>query len=188
MKNIKVIAAVLVAVAAFAAYPGIYLSSDMISRDDRTDDRTEDDTALERSWDGILDAGDVLSFELWDAPEEIGGQEVLDEFLPDGIEVEWTGKKFKTPKSASPKVKKDKDTGDYEIVVSEKGEDNPCGLKVNYKKKSGKVSGSFKVYTYSESKKGKPKIKSWSAKFTGTLGYELSVTIKKAGNFIATLE
>ena len=186
MKKLKIIAAMCAVTMASVAYPGIALSTSWTYSGESS--REDEDTTLDMSWDGVLDADDVLSFELLDAPDEIGGQEVLDEYLPDGIEVVWTGKKFKTPKSASPKVKKDKDTGDYEIVVSEKGEDNPCGLKVSYKKSSGKVSGSFKVYTYSEGKSGKPKIKSWSAKFSGKLGYELSVTIKKAGNFTATLE
>ena len=137
--------------------------------------------------DMVLEPEDFLTFSLDEAPEEIDGREVLEEFLPDGISVEWTGKKFKAPKSASPKVKKDKDTGDYEIVVSEKGEDNQCSLKVSYKK-GGRVSGSFKVYTVAEDKKGKPKLKSYSAKFSGTLGMELSVKIKKGGTLTATLD
>ena len=136
-----------------------------------------------------LEAEDTLSFSVEGLPETIAGAEVLEEFLPDGIDVEWTGKKFKTPKSASPKVKKDKDTGDFDIVVSEKGEDNPCSLKVSFKAKTGIVSGSFKVFTAKEDKKGKPKLKSYSAKFSGKLGEELKVTIKKvSGSFTATLD
>lgn len=120
-------------------------------------------------------------------PEYVGDAEVLFEYLPDGIDVEWTGKKLKTPKSAAPKVKKI--DGEYEIVVSEKGEDNPCGLKLTYKKKSGKVTGSFKVYAVYETKKGKLKLKKYSAKVSGYMGEDsLTVTIKKLGTFGASLE
>ena len=95
----------------------------------------------------------VFSMDTSDFPEYIGDAEVLTEYLPDGIDVEWTGKKLKTPKSSSPKVKKI--DGEYEVVPpSEKGEDNPCGLKLSYKKKNGKVSGSFKVFAVYENKKG----------------------------------
>lgn len=136
-----------------------------------------------------LEPGDSLSFEIDDEdfPETIGGNEVLTEYLPYGISVEWTGKKFKTPKSATPKVKKI--DGDYEIVVSDKGADNPCALKVSYKKKTGKVSGSFKIYTVYENSKGKPKIKKYSAKFSGSLGEKgVRVTIKKVGSCDAYIQ
>jgi hypothetical protein len=133
--------------------------------------------------------GDYLTFSMDtdEFPEYIGDAEVLFEYLPDAIDVEWTGKKLKTPKSAAPKVKKI--DGEYEIVVSEKGEDNPCGLKLSYKKKSGKVSGSFKVYAAYETKKGKLKLKKYSAKVSGYIGEDsLTVTIKKIGTFGASLE
>ena len=39
-----------------------------------------------------LEPGDELSFSVEDLPEEIQGREVLEEFLPSGITVEWTGK------------------------------------------------------------------------------------------------
>lgn len=133
--------------------------------------------------------GDMLTFSLEtdEFPESVGGYYILTEYLPEGIDVEWTGKKFKTPKSASPKVKKI--DGEYEIVVSEKGEDNPCGLKLSYKKKTGKVSGSFKVYASYENKKGKLKLKKYSAKISGYITDEaLTVKISKIGTFSATLE
>ena len=134
---------------------------------------------------------DYMSFSLdtSDFPETVGDNyEVLTDCLPDGIEVTWTGKKFKTPKAGKPKVKKE--DGEYYIEVNEKGEDNPCGLKLKYKKKTGKVTGSFKVYATYYTKKGKLKIKSYDAKISGFLYDEdgLNVTIKKIGNFTATLE
>lgn len=137
--------------------------------------------------DTVLEPEDYITFTLDEFPDEIGGREVLTEYLPNGIDVEWTGKKFKPPKSASPKVKKV--DGDWEIVVKEKGEDNPCSLSVSYKAKKGTVSGSFKVYTVTYNSKGKPKLKSYTAKYSGVLGQELSVSIKKAGIYTtATLE
>ena len=140
--------------------------------------------------DDDYDNHDYLTFSLdsEDFPESVDGRYVLAEYLPEGIEVEWSGKKFKTPKAGKPKVKKE--DGEYYIDVSEKGADNPCGLKLKYKAKTGKVTGSFKVYAYSEGKNGKPKIKSYSAKISGYLGDEdgLPVTIKKIGRFTASLE
>lgn len=139
--------------------------------------------------DGELEPGDSLTFEIDedDFPESIGGHEVIADCIPYAISVEWTGKKFKTPKSASPKVKKI--DGEYAIVISEKGEDNPCSLKVKYKKKTGIVSGSFYVYTSYEGKKGKPKIKKYSASFSGRLGEAgVKVKIKKAGTYQAYIQ
>ena len=133
---------------------------------------------------------DYLSFSLdtSEFPEYIGGYEILSEYLPEGIDVEWTGKKLKTPKAGKPKVKKE--DGEYYVEVNEKGEDNPCSLKLKYKAKSGKVTGSFKVYATYETKKGKLKLKSYSAKVSGYMGDEdgLLVNIKKLGKFTATLE
>ena len=130
----------------------------------------------------------TFSMDTEEFPEYIGGAEVLTEYLPEGIEVEWTGKKLKTPKSGSPKIKKI--DGEYEVVPpSEKGEDNPCGLKLKYKKKNGKVTGSFKVYAVAENKKGTLKLKKFSGKVSGYFeAEELTVTVKKVGTFGATLE
>ena len=61
---------------------------------------------------------------------------------------------------------------------------NPCGFKMSINKKSGKVSGSFKVYV----QKSEKKVKSYTAKVSGYLGSDLVVTIKKVGSFEATLE
>ena len=130
----------------------------------------------------------TFSLDTSEFPDTIGGNEVLTEFLPVGVLVTVSGSKLKTPKASSPKVKKVE--GDYEVVVKEKGEDNPSGLKLKYKKKTGKVTGSFKIYTLNENTTGKPKLKKYSAKVSGTLGSEggLTVTVSKAGRFSATLE
>ena len=165
---LKVVAAIAFAAIAFAAYPKSNSYSIYYGDGD------------------VVEPGDSLSFSVEDLPDEISGREVLYEYLPDGLDIEWTGKKFKTPKSASPTVKKI--DGEYEIVVSEKGEDNPCSLKFSYNKKKGKVTGSFKLYTCYETSKGKLKLKSYTAKISGTLGSDsLRVTIKKVGTFTASL-
>ena len=122
--------------------------------------------------DIMLEPGDSLTFSMEEYPDEIGGYEVLGEYVPDGVEVEWTGKKFKAPKAG--KVKYSKKEGDF-VSTSD---DNPAGLKISVSKKTGKVSGSFKVYVA----KSEKKLKSYTAKISGTIGSEsLTVTIKKAG-------
>ncbi len=147
-------------------------------------------TAVAKSDDDDDYDYETMSFELdsSDFPETYGDYEILTEYLPSGIDVEWTGKKLKTPKAGKPKVKKE--DGEYYITVNEKGEDNPCGLKLKYKKKTGKVTGSFKVYGSYENSKGKLKLKSFSAKVSGYLYDDdgLTVTVKKLGSYSATLE
>ena len=128
--------------------------------------------------DMVLEPEDSLTFTVGEMPDEIGGLPVFSEYLPDGIEVEWTGKKFKTPKAGS--VKYSKKEGDFIATRDE----NPCGFKMSISKKSGKVSGSFKVYV----QKSEKKVKSYTAKVSGYLGSDLVVTIKKVGSFEATLE
>ena len=125
-----------------------------------------------------LEAGSSLTFSVDDMPDEIGGKDVLSEFLPEGIAVEWTGKKLVTPKAG--KVKYSKSEEDF-VTTSE---DNPCGLKLKVSKK-GTVSGSFKVYV----EKSEKKVKSYTAKVSGTLGGSLKVKISKAsGSFSASLD
>ena len=111
-------------------------------------------------------------------PDEIDGYEVMGEYAPDGIEVTWTGKRFKVP--AAGIVKYSKKEGDF---VATK-DDNPCGFKITISKK-GKVSGSFKIYVA----KSEKTLKAYTAKFSGYLGGDISVSIKKAGFYTsATLE
>ena len=130
----------------------------------------------------------TFSLDTLDFPDKVGDADVLTECLPEGVEVAWTGKKLKTPKASAPKVKKV--DGEYEIVISEKGENNPSGLKLSYKAKTGNVSGSFKVYAVYEGKKGKLKLKKYSAKVSGNMGDEKGLTAKisKIGTYSATLE
>lgn len=116
----------------------------------------------------------TFSFEEEDL-DEISGYEVLSEFLPDGVSLKWNGKKLTAPKSG--KVKYDKKE---ESFVDTKDSENPSGLSVKYNKKTGKVSGSFKVYVA----KSEKKLKTFKAKFSGTLGQSMSVTVK--GKRVAT--
>ena len=130
--------------------------------------------------DITLNPDDSLTFSVEDMPESIDGNEVLGEFLPDGVEVTWTGKSFKTPKAGKVKYSKSD-----ESFIDAKESDNPSGLKVSINKKTGKVSGSFKVYTAKTEKK----LKTYTAKISGFVGSEsLTVTIKRAGSYVATLE
>ena len=126
----------------------------------------------------VLEPEDSLSFSLEEMPDEIDGLPVMSEFLPDGVDVEWTGKKFKTPKAG--RVKYSKKEEDF-VSTSE---DNPSGLKVSINKKSGRVKGSFKVYV----QKSEKKVKSYRASVSGTLGSDLVITIRRAGSFAGHLE
>ena len=119
-----------------------------------------------------------MFFSIDDMVDEIGGYPVMSEYLPDGIEVEWTGKRFKTPKAGV--VKYSKKEGDF-VTTSD---DNPCGFKVSISKKKGKVTGSFKVYV----QKSEKKVKAYTAKISGYVGSTLTVTIKNVGTFEASLD
>ena len=111
--------------------------------------------------------------------DDIDGYEVLTEFLPSGVALEWTGKKLKAPKSGRVKYSK-KDGG----FIAKKDSENPSGLSVKYNKSSGKVSGSFKVYVA----KTETKLKSYSARFSGTLGDEMRVSVKGKQVGTATIQ
>ena len=122
------------------------------------------------------DEESVVTFSLDEEDlDEISGYEVLSEFLPDGVSLKWNGKKLTAPKSG--KIKYDKKE---ESFVDTKDSENPSGLSVKYNKKTGKVSGSFKVYVA----KSEKKLKTFKAKFSGTLGQSMSVTVK--GKRVAT--
>lgn len=124
------------------------------------------------------DPDSILMFSIDDVPDTIGGYEVMSEYAPMGIEVIWTGKKFKTPKAG--KVKYSKKEGDF-IATSD---ENPCGLKVSINKKTGKVSGSFKLYVM----KSEKKLKSYSFKITGVVGGTVTAYSKKVGTIAASLD
>lgn len=125
-----------------------------------------------------LEPDDSLTFSVEDFPETVGGYPVLAEYLPDGIEVTWTGKKFKAPKKG--KVKYSRREEDF-VTTSD---DNPCGLSVKYSKKKGVISGSFKVYA----QKSEKKLKSYTAKFSGRLGGTISVSVKNGASATASFE
>ena len=164
-------------------------SSYYMDRDDeqepsgKTDDATAEDAEREDAEPldlSELEAGDTLSFSFEDVfPETINGYEVLTSFLPDGVSLEWTGKKLKAPKSG--KVKYSKKDEDF---VDTKNSDNPSGLSVKLNKKKGTVSGSFKIYVA----KSEKKLKSYKAKFSGKVGGGLSVTLKKKVIATAAIE
>ena len=135
---------------------------------------SNEDPAGEQEQEQEQDWGYAFAFED-DFPDEIGGYEVLTEFLPDGVELEWTGKKLKAPKAG--KVKYSKKEEDF---VDTKDSDNPSGLTVKYSKKKGTVSGSFKVYVA----KSEKKLKTYKAKFSGKLGESLKVYVK--GKLVST--
>ena len=128
--------------------------------------------------DIVLEPEDSLIFALEDMEDSIDGYEVMGEYLPDGVEVEWTGKKFKTPKAG--KVKYSKKEGDF-VSTSD---DNPAGLKISINKKTGKVSGSFKVYVA----KSEKSLKTYKASFSGKLGESMSVYIKNRRRATAVIE
>lgn len=131
--------------------------------------------------DQTLEPDTSLTFTLTDAPDEINGMEVLSEYLPDGIDVTWTGSKFKVPKSSKPKFSKKEE----DFVTSEKRDENNCGFKISVNKKSGAVKGSFKVYV----QKSEKKLKAYSASFRGTLGDGgITVSVRGAGSYDASLD
>ena len=137
-------------------------------------------TTLTFGEDIVLEPESELTFSLAGDIDELPFPYEVLAFSPDGVGVEWTGKKFKTPKAG--KVKYVKSDEDFDDV---KDSENPCGLKISINKKTGKVSGSFKVYTAKTEKK----LKTYTAKVTGYVGSEsLTVTIKKIGSVSASLE
>lgn len=128
----------------------------------------------------ILGEGESLTFSLdEESLDDIDGYEVLTEFLPSGVALEWTGKKLKAPKSG--RVKYSKKEGGF---VDTKDSENPSGLRVRYNKTSGKVSGSFKIYVAKTEKK----LKSYSARFSGTIGEEMNVSVRGKQVGTATIQ
>ena len=162
----KIACAVFAAAAVFMCQGGLSFtagggaSSDGLSNDGAAENQDQDQDE---------DSAYAFSFED-DFPDEIGGYEVLTEFLPDGVGLEWTGKKLKAPKAGKVKyIKKE------ESFVDTKDSDNPSGLSVKYNKKKGTVSGSFKGYVAKTEKK----LKTYTAKFSGKLGGSMKVYVKK---------
>ena len=118
---------------------------------------------------GVLLAFSVDGSEL-EAPE--GYDFVTD--VPDGEPV-YVGSngKWKCDPAPSIKYKKYKEDGEvwYELVgLDDEKKTNISGLKISYNAKKGTFSGSFKIYVSNEGyTEKKPKIKSYTAKFTGQI-------------------
>ena len=153
------------------------------SDDEKTETATEQTSGEERSSSvdlSELDNEDTLTFSIDDEfPETIDGHEVLSDFLPEGVMLEWTGKTLKAPKAGKVKYSK-KDEG----FVDSKDSENPSGLKAKLNKKKGTISGSFKVYVA----KSEKKLKSYSAKFSGKIGGTIKITVKGKTVATATIE
>ncbi len=130
---------------------------------------------------GALKAGDKLTFSIKEDnfPDAIDSFEVLSSFLPEGVTLEWTGKQLIAPKAG--KVKYDKEEDDF---VDAKNSSNPSGLKARVNKAKGTVHGSFKIYVAKKEKK----VKSYSAKFSGTVGGNINVTFRSKVIAIATIQ
>ena len=70
-----------------------------------------------------LEPEDSVMFSLDDFPEEINGYPVLDEYLPNGVELTWTGKKFKAPKKGKVKYSKSEEVVHGEVQRLSGGDD-----------------------------------------------------------------
>lgn len=153
-----------------------------VSSDYEKSETTTEETSGDESSGSSVDLGDesTLSFSIDDDfPETIDGYEVLSDFLPDGVDLEWNGKKLKAPKAGKVKYSK-KEEG----FVDTKDSENPSGLSAKYNKKKGTISGSFKVYVA----KSEKKLKSYSAKFSGKIGGTIKITVKGKTVATATVE
>ena len=133
-------------------------------------------SSLYAASDDDEDGGIDLTFMLDDGfaadDDEI---ELQSDLYPDGASVYFTGKKFKTGKALSVKIKKI--DGEYELVVKDSdSSSNYAGLKLSYSSKKGTVKGSFKVYGIKEyeTKKGttKMKLKKYTVKVSGSFDGE----------------
>lgn len=106
--------------------------------------------------------------------------EVLDYGWCDGIR--FDGRKFVMPKAGSVKLKRYTEDGDswYDIECS--NDENPIGLKLSYKEKTGEIKGSFTAYilvtTYNyRTEKETQKIQNFKIDLSGTVfNGEVSLT------------
>lgn len=104
---------------------------------------------------------------------------LLEKYLPTGIAVQRTAKKWTLPKAGKLKYVKPNEKKDIVGGLTPTGE-NIAGLKLSYSKKNCTIKGSFKLWTLDMAK---GKLKSASAKVTGVVidGMGFShVTYKKA--------
>lgn len=110
---------------------------------------------------------------------------LLAQYLPDGVKVTRTAKKWTTPKAGKLKYVKPNEKKGVAGGLVATGE-NISKLKLSYKAKTGVLKGTFKIWTFDEAKK---KLKSVSAKVTGVVidgvGYcEATVKKQKIGDLI----
>lgn len=144
-----------------------------------------------------LDVGEVVLGGMLDTEEmmfsaDIGEAEPLDNYdfvveppMGEPVYVK-KGTKFSFDKASSVKVVKDKDSGEYEVVVDDRDGERPnqTGLKLSYTKASGVFSGSFKVYATNEGyTEKKPKLVSYKVTVRGVIvnGEGFGVTTVKIG-------
>ena len=172
-----------IAVAAFFAVASVCqaalraTSSDYERSETSAEESSSEDSSVDLS---ELGEEGTLTFSIDDEfPQSIDGKEVLSEFLPEGVMLEWNGKTLKAPKAGKVKYSK-KDEG----FVDSKDSENPSGLKAKLNKKRGTISGSFKVYVA----KSEKKLKSYSAKFSGKIGGTIKITVKGKTVATATVE
>ena len=97
---------------------------------------------------------------------------VLDDLLPDGVELTVTGrKKINAGKAAAIKYAKDKASGLFSLVgLDDPNKPNLSGLKLTYTPKTGVFKGSFTMYATNESvaPAGKsPTLKKYKVNVTG---------------------
>ena len=124
----------------------------------------------------------TVAFSLADGSSLTG---LLTKYLPNGVKVTRTAKKWTLPKAGKLKYVKANEKKGIVAHLEEKGE-NISGLKLSYAAKTGVLKGSFKLWTFDEAKK---KLKSVSAKVTGVVingvGYcEATVKKQKIGELI----
>ena len=117
-----------------------------------------------------------FSVDFSDMPRPDAGFTILAAALPTNVTVGVSGgKKLDAGKAASVKYKKFKDkssgTSWYELTGMDDGTKNLSGLKLTYTPKTGKFSGSFKVYATDESG-SKPKLKKYTVKVVGFMADE----------------
>ena len=107
------------------------------------------------------------------------GEGVYEEYLPDGVEITLKGSKWILPKAGKVVLK------GGAIDESKLGE-NPAGLRLAYRTKSGTFSGSFKVYRDVEGR-----VKVTTVSVLGVMidgkGYG-TATVKKVGSVPITIE
>jgi hypothetical protein len=103
----------------------------------------------------------------------------MTDYLPDGVSVTQSGKKWVLPKAGKIAMKKG-------VVDDSKKGDNPAALKISYKAADGSFKGSFKAYADVGGK-----LKTTTVNVTGVMidgvGYG-TATIKKVGSVPVSIE